>query len=345
MSFSINDPDHIFRKMGTKVFAPTLKQSLKVIVFRFLPRLFKFLKLKYADDDVEAFIFSIVEQIIEFRKNNNSSRNDFMQQMIELKNHGFVSTDNDDSEEQTRTRGDVRKLSLEEVAAQAFIFFVAGEENCVNLNLLTFIDLGYETSGSTLFFCLYELAKNPDIQRKVQQEIDEAFKALEHDEVNYEVINSLKYLDCCIDETLRKYPLLQVLTRKCTKNYNVSESDRGPHLVVPKGTLAYIPLLGLQRDPEIFENPLQFKPERFLNSPTGGGQSKGLFYLPFGGGPRACIGMRVGKLATQMGLALMLSNFNFELVDKSLVDKEIKFHPKQFVLTPAEEFMFKVSWR
>lgn len=115
--------------------------------------------------------------------------------------------------------------------------------------------------------------------------------------------------------------------------------------MVSKGTLVYIPLLGLQRDPEIFENPLQFKPERFLNSPTGGGQSKGLFYLPFGDGPRACIGIRVGKLATQMGLALMLSKFNFELVDKSLVDKEIEFHPKQFVLTPAEEFMFKVSCR
>lgn len=192
-----------------------------------------------------------------------------------------------------------------------------------------------------MFFCLYELAKNPDIQRKVQQEIDDAFKALDPDEVDYEVINSLKYLDCCIDETLRKYPLLQVLTRKCTKTYNIPESD----LVVPKGTLVYIPLLGLQRDPEIFEDPLQFKPERFLNSPTGGGQAKGLFYLPFGDGPRACIGIRTGKLATQMGLAMMLSKFNFELADKSLVDKEIKFHPKQFVLAPVEEFMFKVLCR
>lgn len=138
----VNDPHHIFRKMGTKVFAPTLKQSLKVIIFRFLPRLFKFLKLKYADDDVEAFIFSIVEQIIDLRKNNNNSRNDFMQQMIELKNHGFVSTENDELEEDTTAGGDVRKLSLAEVAAQAFIFFVAGEIKCENSAhlLFTFIN-------------------------------------------------------------------------------------------------------------------------------------------------------------------------------------------------------------
>lgn len=132
----INDPDHVFRKMGTKVFAPTLKQSLKVVIFRFLPRLFKFLKLKYADDDVEAFIVSFVEQIIELRKNNSFSRNDFMQQMIELKNHGFVRSENDEIDKKRGAGCDVRKLSLAEVAAQAFIFFVAGNKNYSNFNLI-----------------------------------------------------------------------------------------------------------------------------------------------------------------------------------------------------------------
>jgi cytochrome P450 family 6 len=125
-----------------------------------------------------------------------------------------------------------------------------------------------------MHYCLYELAKNPAIQRKVQEEIDSVMKSTESG-VSYENLHEMKYLECCIDEALRKYPFAPTLFRKCKEDYKISGSD----VTIPKNTTIFISALAQHRDPSIFENPLEFKPERFLNSPTGGGNSKGLFYL------------------------------------------------------------------
>ena len=145
-----------------------------------------------------------------------------------------------------------------------------------------FLFLGFETSSSTSNFCLLELSRNPQIQQKVQNEIDKVIKNSNSTELTYEMLGELKYLECCIDETLRKYPIGPILVRECLKDYAVNGTDQ----VIEKGTAVFIPLLGLHRDPDIFEDPLEFKPERFLDSMTGNGTSGGLFYLPFGDGPR-----------------------------------------------------------
>lgn len=92
----------------------------------------------------------------------------------------------------------------------------------------------------------------------------------------------MKYVDCCIDEALRKYPINPLLFRTATQDYIIPNTN----VKIDKGKNVFLPILGLQRDPEIYENPMQFKPERFLDSVNGNGNAKGLFYLPFGDGPR-----------------------------------------------------------
>lgn len=259
----INEPDHIFRKMGAKVFEPSLTNGLRGMLAFLMPNLFHKLKLRAVDREVEDFIFSIVNQTVDYREKNNFSRNDFMQLLIQLKNQGYVSVDKDS--EETKTENDVenhKKLDMNQLAANVFVFFVAG----------------FETSSSTLSFCLFEIARNPEIQKKVQEEIDRVFKSAGADGVTYDMLSELKYLECCIDEALRKYPIVPVHFRTAARDYKLADSD----LIVPKGTSVMIPVMGFQRDPEIYENPLQFKPERFLNSSNGSGTSKGLFYTPFG---------------------------------------------------------------
>lgn len=159
--------------------------------------------------------------------------------------------------------------------------------------------------------------------------------------VTYEMLSELKYLECCIDETLRKYPIVPLHFRTAARDYKVSDTD----LTIPKGSSIFIPVLGFHRDPEIYENPLAFIPERFANSSTGGGTSEGVFYTPFGDGPRNCIGMRMGKLTTKIGLALILGKFNLELGDNEMIDKELEFDPRQFVLTPKKPFNIKITLR
>ena len=130
---------------------------------------------------------------------------------------------------------------------------------------------------------MFELARNKDIQQKVQEEIDRVMKAAGTEGLTYDLISEMKYLDCCIDETLRKYPIIPVIMRLSTKDYKFTGSD----VVIEKNTPVFIPIIGMQRDPEIYENPMQFKPERFLNSSTGNPNiSAGIVYTPFGDGPR-----------------------------------------------------------
>jgi cytochrome P450 family 6 len=130
---------------------------------------------------------------------------------------------------------------------------------------------------------MYELARNKDVQRKVQEEIDRVMKSAGPEGLTYDLLAEMKYLDCCVDETLRKYPIIPVLFRLNTKDYKIPGSD----VIVEKGTPVFIPIIGMQRDPEIYENPMQFKPERFLNSSTGNAKiSAGIVYAPFGDGPR-----------------------------------------------------------
>lgn len=122
------------------------------------------------------------------------------------------------------------------------------------------------------------MARNQQIQRKVQEEIDNVLAAHDNQDFTYETIHELKYLECCIDEALRKYPIIPLLFRVCNEDFRVPDSN----LVVPKGTDVMISVLGIHRNPDIYENPKEFRPERFIESSTGTTAAKGCYYLPFG---------------------------------------------------------------
>lgn len=187
-------------------------------------------------------------------------------------------------------------------------------------------------------FCLFELARNLNIQKRIQEEIDRVVETKGHEEVTYEMMGEMKYLECCIDETLRKYPIVPNHFRTAGRDYKIS----GSQLIIPKGSSVFIPALGFHRDPNIFKKPMDFMPERFLTSSKGGGESEGAFYTPFGDGPRSCIGSRMGKLTTKVGLFVILTKYNLELSDKAMVDRELEFNAKQFVLTAKKPFFIKI---
>jgi cytochrome P450 family 6 len=143
--------------------------------------------------------------------------------------------------------------------------------------------IGFETTSTATSFCLYELAKNPEIQRKLQNEIDEVLLTDNKvHEFNYEKIKSMKYLAACVDEALRKYPPGPFLSRETTKDYQIP----GTKITIRKGTSVVVPVFGIQNDPDYYEEPDTFKPERFLKN---SGEERHTF-MPFGEGSRKCIG-------------------------------------------------------
>lgn len=130
---------------------------------------------------MEHFIKSIVKQNLKYREEHCVIRNDFFQLLVQLRNSSTVEMND---QWHTVIKGDENQktMSLNEVAAQTFIFFAAG----------------FETSSSTLTYCLYELARNQDVQGKLHNEIDGILER-NNGHISYECLSEMKYLECCID--------------------------------------------------------------------------------------------------------------------------------------------------
>jgi cytochrome P450 family 6 len=268
---SIENPEAEFRVNGRDFFNPGKLQQFKLFFGNAFPRLAHLLKIRAIQTHVSEFFIGAVYETLKYRKLNSVDRKDFMHLLLEIqKKH----TNNSD------------KFADIDIAAQAFLFFLAG----------------FETSGTTMSFALYELALHPEIQERLRSEINDVLKK-HNNEISYEAINEMPYLDQVIDETLRKYPALENLLRKSTRDYLVP----GTKHIIEKGTVVFIPVFGLHRDPEIFPNPEKFDPERFTDENKT--KRHPFAYLPFGEGPRNCIGLRFGVMQTRLGLISVVRNF------------------------------------
>lgn len=179
----IAEPDSEFRKYGKQIFDPTLKNIFRGIMSSLTPGLAKFFRIRFTDKAVGDFMIDIVKQNLEYREKNDVTRKDFFQLLIQLRNTGEIQEDGDWTAKKIKTE---KSLTLEQISAQAFLFFAAG----------------YETTATMISFCLYELAKSPDIQQKVYEEICSVLE--EHDgKLTYECVNEMKYTGYCIEGGLR----------------------------------------------------------------------------------------------------------------------------------------------
>lgn len=136
------------------------------------------------------------------------------------------------------------------------------------------------------------------------------------------------------------YPPARQLFRKCSVDYKIPDTNQ----VIEKDTQIFIPVHQLQHDEKYFTDPEKFDPDRFTEKNLAGTNLINRPYYPFGDGPRNCIGMRLGKMQTRVGLVMMLQKFTFELEDK-LKSEKLKFNPRSFVPTPIEAIRLYVLKR
>lgn len=139
-------------------------------------------------------------------------------------------------------------------------------------------------------------------------------------------------------ETLRKYPAAPMLNRQCTKDYKLP----GTNLTIEAGTGVLIPSVSIQRDAKYYPDPLQFNPDRFRAENTADKSFVDMPYMPFGDGPRNCIGMRLGKLQTKVGLMMTLQKYSFNLAQQN---EELAFSAKTILLAPVRGINLKVVRR
>lgn len=172
--------------------------------------------------------------------------------------------------------------------------------------VLLFFSAGYETSSTTMSFALLELTQHQDIQDKLREEIREVLQR-HNGKMSYDALQEMIYCESVIKETLRMYPPLAILPRTCTKNYKIPNSD----VVIEKGTSLKIPVWGIHNDPDYFPNPTEFNPDRF--SPENKHKINPYTYIPFGDGPRQCLGLRFAMMESKVGLAVLLRNYRYTL--------------------------------
>ncbi|XP_055906865.1 cytochrome P450 6a2-like [Eupeodes corollae] len=299
---SLRDPKAQFRIYGQKAFS---EQRHYMIMFflQSCPRLARKLGMKMTNDEVEEFFMGVVRNTVEYREKNNIKLNDFMGILIDLKNDPKTG------------------LTLEEIAAETFVFYLAG----------------FETSSSTMSNALLELAKNDEIQDRLRAEINGVLEK-HGGKLTYEGLEEMHYMLQVFDETLRKYPVLPFLQRITIDDYP-TDTDGDSKYIIERGTTVYIPIEPIQMDPEYYPNPERFDPERFTHEKIA--ERDAALYLPFGEGPRKCIGLRFGKMQIRIGLALLLRNFKFSFCDKT--QYPLRFDNRQLVLQTADGIYLKVE--
>jgi len=201
--------------------------------------------------------------------------------------------------DEVKPKRSYKKLSNDELVAQCIIFFT----------------VGYETTASTLSFMVYSLATNLDCQEKLIKEVDEAFA--KNGKFDYDVVRDMKYLDCVVSETLRMYPALTRIDRTACEEYKLGNTG----LVIEKGIAVGFNIQAMHYDEEFFPNPEAFNPERFLPENLTHPQYA---YMPFGLGPRNCLGMRFALLEIKLCVCNLLLKYRFNKAPETKVPLEFK---------------------
>ncbi|KRT84701.1 cytochrome P450 [Oryctes borbonicus] len=196
-----------------------------------------------------------------------------------------------------------------------------------------FLLAGFETMGVALTFALFELAVNQEIQTRLRNEINKVLNKY-GGESSYEAIYSIKYLDMFINEILRKYPPVAILNRTSVTDVRLPDAD----FVIEKGTKIVIPVIGFHHDPEYFPEPDKFDPERF--SMENKQNVKPYAYIPFGDGPRSCIGERFAKQALKVGIFSIVKGYKLKL--NPTVKLPLEFE-SSFGLVPATDILVDIQ--
>jgi len=168
--------------------------------------------------------------------------------------------------------------------------------------LMTMFIAGHETSASALAWALLEIAKNPDVQAKLQEEVSIVPQGRA---LSLADLPDLLYTQKVIKETLRLYPPAIFISRSALEPMDLGGKR------IRTSDLITIALLGIQRDARWFSEPKRFNPDRFTpdfekSLPKGA-------YLPFGMGPRVCIGNGFAMLEMQLVLAALIQRYRFVL--------------------------------
>ncbi|XP_072937009.1 uncharacterized protein [Epargyreus clarus] len=207
---------------------------------------------------------------------------------------------------------DIQYNSKKKKVAMLDLLISAEKDGCIDKTGIqeevdTFMFEGHDTVASGITFFLLSVANDSEIQEKIVAELQEIFGDTKR-AATMDDLNQMHYLERCIKETLRLYPPVPFISRR------LCETTKLSNYTVPEGTFIHIHIYDLHRRPDLFENPLQFNPDRFL--PENCAKRHTFAYIPFSAGPRNCIGQKFAMMEMKSVLSAILRNFELVPVTK-----------------------------
>lgn len=175
--------------------------------------------------------------------------------------------------------------------------------------IITLTFAGHDTTSFTIAAALHQLGYRSNVQKKLHQELDEV---LGNQLPSLTDIRNLEYTECVLNETLRRFPSVYTLPRVTTEDVQLGGFD------LPKGTRIHLSVWRVHRDERFWDQPNDWWPERWEEiSP----QEKQSAFIPFGAGPRVCIGQRFARLEATLALATICQEYRLE------TDEELQYTP------------------
>lgn len=200
------------------------------------------------------------------------------------------------------------------------------DEDMIDM-LLTLVAAGHETSAHTLSWALYCLAHQPRLQDALAREAGEAQAAADGKALDP---GALPQTEAAVKETLRLFPVAPMMGRFAPKATRLGEID------LPAGSICVVPIYALHRHRRHWEQPERFDISRFIDKPD----PPRTLYMPFGAGPRVCVGARLAMMEMTLGLAALLSRVRVEPCARTECDP---LHA--LTLRPRDGLWLKVSPR
>ncbi|CAB3256716.1 unnamed protein product [Arctia plantaginis] len=249
------------------------------IPFLGLEMLFNILPLKKQQDKALEVLHGQTRKVIQMRRDELNKAN-----ITSLATHSDIGMKN--------KHAFLDLLLLSEINGEKI------DEEGVREEVDTFMFEGHDTTTSGIVYTLFALSKHRDVQEKIYEELKTIYGGNMDKDPSYQELQQMKYLDLVLKESMRLYPPVPFIERLMENDCEVGE------LKLVKGTSVLINIHQIQRHPELYENPLKFRPERFkvpLPNPFN--------WIAFSAGPRNCIGQKFAMMELKIAISETVKNF------------------------------------
>ncbi|XP_050410605.1 cytochrome P450 3A6 [Patella vulgata] len=275
---SQNDPNNPYVRNALKAINISFRSPVMILcfLFPFMKDIFQKLGMTFLDRNSQNFFVEETSKVIKEKIQDPKKRDDILQLMINVKEES--------QQNESYSVGGVHKVFTD-------LHIIS--------NSITFLIAGFETTSNTLSFISHLLATNPELQDKMIQELD---YFVGEGEITNDNLFKLHYMDRFISETLRMYPPAIRSNREASEDIEIGGYK------LPRGTEINVAIYAIHHDPEYWNDPETFDPDRFLPDRMGPNPP---CFMPFGLGPRNCIGMRLALTEMKVSLVSILRHYRF----------------------------------